>query len=269
MKEEPTASNRTLESIIADKRVAIKRKEEKIASLEGELDSIKADLEKDRNALQALIVVRDEEIAKAKSAQADHQAWTISSAAADILKKISTKKAHADQILLHFAEYGLAVSKAALTSQLAKDRHLFLPLGGNVFQLIESSELSKPATLPVATTQNADHTSGAIDNVPLGSKAVNTLREEIQEPKSTGEIKSFMVERGLVEDNKNLFPWLHTALKRKEKQGEVILGEDKKWRLPEWEKVKKSVEEIQGEHTPEQVSALQTETATESPVAAQ
>ena len=254
MRQEPAASGRTLESIITDKRDAIKRKEEDVARLESELNTIKADLEKDRNALQALIGIRDEEIARARarSTQNNPQTWTISSAAAETLKKISTRKAHVDQMLLHFAEYGLAVSKAALTSQLAKDRHLFLPLGGNVFQLIES-ESSKPSPeFVAATTQDTNRAFKVADNVPLGSKAVNLL-QETEQPHSTGEIKSVLVARGLAEDNKNLFPWLHTALKRKEEKGEVILGEDKKWRLPEWVNKEKETEEMKGENAPEQV----------------
>lgn len=252
MRQEPAALDKTLESIITNKRDAIKRKEEDVARLESELNTIKADLEKDRNALQALIGVRDEEMARARSAQNNHQTWTISSAAAETLKKISTRKAHVDQMLLHFAEYGLAVSKSALTSQLAKDRHLFLPLGGNVFQLIESESPKPLPEFVAATTRDAGTAFKVADNVPLGSKAVNLL-VETERPHSTGEIKSVLVERGLAEDNKNLFPWLHTALKRKEKQGEVILGEDKKWRLPEWVSKEKETEEMKGENASEQV----------------
>ncbi len=252
MIQEPATSNMTLESIITDKRNAIKYREEAVARLENELNAAKVDLEKDRIALQTLISIRDDEIAKAKSAQTGQQLWTISTAAADTLRKIPIKKAHADQILLHFAEYGLAVSKAALTSQLAKDRHLFLPLGGNVFQLIEPGLSKSLPEFVAATTQDTNRAFKVADNVPLGSKAINLL-QETEQPHSTGEIKSVLVARGLAEDNKNLFPWLHTALKRKEDKGEVILGEDKKWRLPEWINKEKEIEEMKGENAPEQV----------------
>lgn len=191
------------------------------------------------------------------------------------LRGRTTVNKESDQILLRFAEYGIAASKSALTSQLAKDRHLFLPLGGNVFQLIEQNgQVTADDSLPLPTAASAGSApkqpTGNSDELPPGNRAINFLRE-LSEPLATGVLKTRMVERGLVEDSETLFPWLHTALKRKEKQKEIIYGEDRKWYLPEWIKVDNQqieslANDIQEQLALEQVSALRTENPTELPV---
>lgn len=211
-----------LEAVIKEKQATVASLEAKAAALERELTQVRADLE-------VLLRVRNEQI-KAESAPSRSE-YTIAEAAEAIFKKTGNPM-HADQILPLLAEYGVATAKQTLVSQLLRDERFKL-LGGNVFQLCEHKP--SQASLHESTQKKSTHSSpnGSQDGakVALADKAIACLKT-IGEGVTTSVLKKIMVERGIVEDSTNLFPALHTALKRR--PNEVRLGPENKWILEEW-----------------------------------
>lgn len=139
---------------------------------------------------------------------------------------------HADQILALLADYGVATAKQTLVSQLLRDDRFEL-LGKNIFQLCESESPLAASHEPAQKSGVYSSPNGSPDRakLTLADKAIRCLRT-LGVGVNTGELKKIMVERGIVEDSKHLFPALHTALKRR--ANEVRLGPENKWILEEW-----------------------------------
>ena len=211
-----------LEAVIKEKQATVTSLEAKAAALERELAQRRADLE-------VLLRVRDEQI-RAESTPKRSE-YTIAEAALAIFGKTGNPM-HADQILPLLAEYGVATAKQTLVSQLLRDERFEL-LGGNVFQLRKNKDDQATLLVPEQTNDAYGFSNGLSDStrLTLADKAIGCLRG-LGEGATTSTLKKIMVERGIVEDSENLFPALHTALKRKSLI--VRLGPEKKWILEEW-----------------------------------
>src|SRR5215470_8145135 len=212
-----------------DLEVFIQEKQATIASLEAKAAEIERELAQERADLEVLLRVRNKQIKAVFTPKRSE--YTIAEATLAIFRKTGNPM-HADQILALLADYGVATAKQTLVSQLLRDERFEL-LGKNVFQLCESKSFQ--AALEEHIQKNGVHLSsnGLSDpaRLTLANKAIGCLRS-IGEGVTTSALKKIMVERGIVEDSENLFPALHTALKRK--SNIVRLGPDKKWILEEW-----------------------------------
>lgn len=137
----------------------------------------------------------------------------------------TSKPLHADDILNKIAVYGVTSSKATIVSQMLRDAR-FIKVGKNVFRLRQSTDVSTHDNENTELDRQLDDKKPTMAEVALG------VLRDIGHPVTTSELRDRLVERGLYKADRNLFPKLHTALKRKD--NEVRLSSSNKWILQEW-----------------------------------
>lgn len=237
------------DAIIEECQRKLNQADARIRQHEAALADARSERERIVSDLAVLTRLRDDLLNPQSGTEGNRSEYTVSEAAEVILRNAAGPM-HVDQILPLLATYHVVASKQTLVGQLLRDKHRFRLLGRNVFELIDSE---KSGTSANSISTNGIHTASVdqiafVDNDEVHDSNLNrilspsnkptmadlgieTLRS-IGHPVTTSDLKLVMVERGIVEDSKNLFPALHTALKRKPHL--VRLGPGNQWILEEW-----------------------------------